>query len=165
MVPARSESHVVGSTVYRDLKSAWSTCVSKPGSPREELRVARAIVPDRCRDVPLLIMNVACYSIRHESGDVLNYLESAALIPDDDVRSFERSEEPISVPEYVQTLVDGVYRRFPKTFAKHCRIPYYGSLLFSPREKMTVDGRQPSSTELTPGIKNRSDSHSVGIRM
>ena len=59
MVPARSESHVVGCTVYRDLKSAWSTWVSKPGSPREEQRVARAIVPDRCRYVPLLIMNVA----------------------------------------------------------------------------------------------------------
>ena len=47
VVPARSESHVVGSTVYRDLKSAWSTWFRKPGSPREEQRVGRAIVPDR----------------------------------------------------------------------------------------------------------------------
>ena len=36
MVPARSESQVLGSTVYRDLKSVWPMWVSKPGSPREE---------------------------------------------------------------------------------------------------------------------------------
>ena len=72
MVPARSESHAVGSTVYLDLKSAWSTWASKPSSPREELRVARAIVPDRCRDVPLLIMNVASYPVRLESDEVLS---------------------------------------------------------------------------------------------
>ena len=63
MVPARSESHVLSSTVYRDLKSVWPTWVSKPGSPRDELRVARAIVPDRCKDVTLLIMNVANYPV------------------------------------------------------------------------------------------------------
>ena len=101
VIPARSESHVVGSTVYRDLKSAWSTWVSQPGFPREELRVAREIVPDRYRDVRLLIMNVASYSVRLESGEALSDLEPAELIPDDDVRSFERSEDPISVPEYV----------------------------------------------------------------
>ena len=44
VVPARSESHVLGSTFYRDLKSVRLTGVGKPGSPREELRVARAIV-------------------------------------------------------------------------------------------------------------------------
>ena len=68
MVTARSESHVLGSTVYRDLKSVWPTWVSKPGSPREELRLARAIVPDRCKDVPLLIMNVANYLCNSRSA-------------------------------------------------------------------------------------------------
>ena len=119
VVPARSESHVLGSTVYRDLKSVWSTWVSKPCSPREELKVARAIVPDHCRDVPLLIMNVASYPVRLESGEVLSDLEPAELIPDDDVRSFERSEEPISVPEYVQILVDGVKPTVSKKFTNH----------------------------------------------
>ena len=38
VVPAPSESHVLDRTVYRDLKSVWSTWVSKPGSPPEELR-------------------------------------------------------------------------------------------------------------------------------
>ena len=108
MVPARNEFHVVDSTVYRNLKSAWSTWVSKPGSPREELRVARAIVPERCRDVSMLIMNVSSYPLRLESGEVLSELEPAELIPDDDVLSLEWSEEPILVPEYVQTLADGV---------------------------------------------------------
>ena len=95
---ARSESHVVGSTVYWDLKSAFSTWVSKPGSPHEELRVARAIVSDRCRDVPLLIMNAASYPVRLESGEVLSDLEPDELIQDDDMRPLKRSEEPISVP-------------------------------------------------------------------
>ena len=44
VVPARNEYHVVDSTMHRDLKSAWSTWFSKPGSPRDEQMVARAIV-------------------------------------------------------------------------------------------------------------------------
>ena len=76
--------------------------------------MARAIVPDRCRDVPLLITNVASYPVRLESDEVLSDLEPAELIPDDDMRSFERSDDPISVPEYVQTLVDGVDPTVPK---------------------------------------------------
>ena len=114
MVPARSESHVVGSTVYRDLKAALSTWDSELGSLRKELMVAREIVPDRCRDVPLVIMNVASYPVRLKYGEVLSYLKPAELVPDDDVRSLKRSEEPIWVPEYVQTLVDGVDPTVPE---------------------------------------------------
>ena len=114
MVPARSESHVVGRTVHRDLKSVWSTWVSKPGSSREELRMARAIVPNCCRDVPMLIMNIASYPVRLESGEVLSDLEPAEFITDDDVCSLERFEEPISVPVYVRTLIDGVDPTVPE---------------------------------------------------
>ena len=51
-LPARSEINVTGYTVYSDLSNAWETWASKPGSPLGEVRVARALVPNRCRDVP-----------------------------------------------------------------------------------------------------------------
>ena len=109
MVPARSESHGLGSTVYRDFKSVWPTWVSKPGSPREKLRVARAIVPDRCKDVPLLIMNVVNYPVQLEVGEILSELELAELLKTDDGRSSDGLvDAPVPDPEYAQVLIDGV---------------------------------------------------------
>ena len=127
--------------------------------------MARAIVPDRCRDVPLLIMNVASYPVRLESGEVLSDLEPPELIPDDDVRSFERSEEPISVPEYVQTLVDGVDLTVPEEVRQALTDTLlWFSTVFSQGEN---DLGRASAVQhrIDPGTKNRSDSHSVGIRM
>ena len=43
----RSETNVIGHTVYRNLVDTWNTWVSKPGSPSDEIRVARAVVPNR----------------------------------------------------------------------------------------------------------------------
>ena len=59
-------------------------------------------------------MNVVIYPVRLESGEVLSDLEPADLIPDDNVRSLERSEKPISIPESVQTLVDRVDPTVPE---------------------------------------------------
>ena len=59
-------------------------------------------------------MNVGNYPVRLESGEVLSDMEPAELMPDDNVRSLERSEEPISVPVYVQTLVNGVDPTVPE---------------------------------------------------
>ena len=109
MVPARNESHVLGSMVYQDLKYVWPTWVSEPGSPREELRVARAIVRDSCKDVPLLIMNVANYPVQLEVGEILSELESAELLEADDGRSSDfLVDTPVPDPEYAQVLIDGV---------------------------------------------------------
>ena len=115
MVPARSESNVLDSTVYRDFKSVWPTWVSKPGSPREELRVARAIVPDPCKDVPLLIMNVANYPVQLEVGETLSELEPAELLETDDGRSSDGLvDAPVPDREYAQVLIDGVDQTRPR---------------------------------------------------
>ena len=62
-LPARSEVNVLGRVVYRDLTNAWNAWASKPGAPTEEVRVARALVPNRCRNVPVRVMNVAGYEV------------------------------------------------------------------------------------------------------
>ena len=81
-LPARSETNVTGYTVYRDLSGAWESWISKSGSPMDEERVARALVPNRCRDVPVRVMNLASYSITLTAGTVLGELEPVQPIDD-----------------------------------------------------------------------------------
>ena len=66
--PAKSELNVTGYTVFRDLSNAWGTWASKPGSLRSEVRVARSLVPHRCKDVPVLVMNLASYPVTLTAG-------------------------------------------------------------------------------------------------
>ena len=42
--------------------------------------MARAIVPDRYKDVPLLIINVANYPVQLEVGEISSELEPAELL-------------------------------------------------------------------------------------
>ena len=110
-------------------------------------------------------MNVASYPVRLESGEVLSDLEAAELIPDEDVRPLERSKEPISVPEYVQTLVDGVDPTDPEDVRQALTETLLRFLTVLSQGENHLGRASAVQTELTPGTKNRSDSHSVGIRM
>ena len=56
--------------------------VRLPGSPSDELRVARAIVPNRCKNVPIRVMNVAGYPVVLPAGTVLADLEAVAMMED-----------------------------------------------------------------------------------
>ena len=78
----RSQTNVLGRTVYRDLADTCDTWVSKPGSPSDELRVARAVVPNRCKNFPIRVMNVAGYSVVLPTGTVLADLEAVAMMAD-----------------------------------------------------------------------------------
>ena len=77
---SRSQTNVLGRTVYRDLADTWDTCVSQPGSPSDELRVARAIVPNHCKNVPIMVMNVAGYHVVLPAGTVFADLEAVAMM-------------------------------------------------------------------------------------
>ena len=71
--------------------------------------MVRAIVPDRCKDVPLLIMNVANYSVQLVVGEILSELEPAELLEPDDGRSSNGLVDTLFPdPEYAQVLIDGV---------------------------------------------------------
>ena len=67
-LPARCDVNVAGCTVFKDLSNTWDTWASKPGSLTEELRVASALVPVRCRDVSMRGMNLANYSVSWLKG-------------------------------------------------------------------------------------------------
>ena len=81
-LPTRSETNVIGRTVYRDLADAWDTWASKPGSPSDELRVARTVVPNRCKNVPMRVMNVTGYPVTLPVGAVLIDLEAVEMVGD-----------------------------------------------------------------------------------
>ena len=71
--------------------------------------MARAIVPDRCKDVPLLIMNVANYPVQLEVGEILSELEPTKLLETEDGRSSDGLVDvPVPDPEYAQVLINGV---------------------------------------------------------
>ena len=66
-------------------------------------------MPDRYKDAPLLIMNVANYIFQLEVGEILSELEPAELLETDDERSsVGLVDAPVTDPEYVQVLIDGV---------------------------------------------------------
>ena len=62
-LPPRSKTYVISRTVYLDLADTCDTWVSKSGSPSDELWVARAVIPNRCMNVPMQVMNVAEYPV------------------------------------------------------------------------------------------------------
>ena len=62
-LPSRIETNVTGFRMYRDISSAWETWASKPGSSMGEICVARTLVPNRCRDVQVWVMNLARYPL------------------------------------------------------------------------------------------------------
>ena len=66
----------------RDLADTWDTCVSKPGSPSEELRVARAAVANRCKNIQIRMMNVTRYPVTLAFGAVLADMEVAEIVGD-----------------------------------------------------------------------------------
>ena len=84
---ARSEIIVAGRTVYRDQSDPWNTWASKTDSPVDELRIASAAVPNRCRDIPIRVMNVAGYPVTLLAGVVLADLEAVEIVGDKDLVS------------------------------------------------------------------------------
>ena len=78
----RSETNVIGCTVYQDLADTWDTWVSKPGYLSEELRVARAAVPNRCKNILIRVMNVTRCPVTLVIGAVLADLETVEIVGD-----------------------------------------------------------------------------------
>ena len=68
--------------MYRDLADTWDTWVGKPGSPSEELRVARAAVPNRCKNIPIRGMNVTRYPVTMAIGAMLADLDTVETVGD-----------------------------------------------------------------------------------
>ena len=81
-LPPRSETNVIGCTVYRDLADTWDTWVSKPGSASDELRISRAAVPSSCKNIPIRVMNVTRYPVTLAIGAVLADLEAVEIVGD-----------------------------------------------------------------------------------
>ena len=120
-VPARSEVNVTGYTVYRDLSNAWGTWASKAGSPRSKGRVARSLVPNRCKDVPVRVMNLASYPVTLTAGAVLAELEPVWAMDDVEQESETHqeavsieSEEREALPEYVEERLARVDQAVPR---------------------------------------------------
>ena len=81
-LPPRSEANVIGHTGYRDLADTWNTWISKPDSPSDEIRVATAVVPNRCKNVPMRVMNVAGYPVTLPAEALLADLEAVEMVED-----------------------------------------------------------------------------------
>ena len=111
-LPLRSETNVIGRTVYRDLADTWDTWVSKPDSLSDEIRVARAVVPNRCKNVPMRVMNVAGYPVSLPAGALLADLEAVEMIGDYKEtavrRDVERESEGGVEQEHASQLLDDV---------------------------------------------------------
>ena len=86
-LPARCETNVAVYTVHRDFTSTWETWASRPGSPAGEVRVARALVPNRGTDVSLRVMILASYPVTLTSGTALTELELVKAVDDIGVES------------------------------------------------------------------------------
>ena len=111
-LPARSEVDVAGRVVYKDLKDTWATWASVPGSPVEEIRVARTILPSYCKGVPVRVMNLASYPVTLRQGTVLGELEAVEVVD----RSPSATSDPNvdvagELPDYIQTLLVGWIRQ------------------------------------------------------
>ena len=48
--------------------------------PSDELRVAQAVVPNGCKNLPMLVMNVAGYPVTLPVGAVLANLEAVEMV-------------------------------------------------------------------------------------
>ena len=68
--------------MYQNLADTWDTRVSKTGSPSRELRVARAAVPNRCKNIPIRVMNVTRYPVTVAIGAVLADFEAVEIVRD-----------------------------------------------------------------------------------
>ena len=106
---------------YRDLSDPWDTWASTPGSPVDELRVAHAAVPNRCRDISIRVMNVAGYPVTLHAGVVLADLEAVKIVGDKDLacddtapRNGSRGHDGTD-SEYVSELLGGVDSSVPDT--------------------------------------------------
>ena len=110
-LPARSEVDVAERVVYKDLKDTWATWASVPGSPVEEIRVARTILPSCCKGVPVRVMNLASYPVTLRHGTVLEELEALEIV---DRRPSATSDPNVDVAggllDYIQTLLEGWIR-------------------------------------------------------
>ena len=79
-------------------------------------------MPDRCKDVPLLIMNVANYPVQLEVGEILSEFEPAELLEADDGRSSDGLVDvPVLDPEYAHVLIDGVDPSVPEKAKEELR--------------------------------------------
>ena len=108
-LPTHSEIDVTGRVVYKDLKNPWVTWASVPGAPIEEVRVARTILPPRCKGVPVPVMNLARYPVTLRQGMVLGELEPVVVVkegPSEETGPEIDAER--GLPVYVQTLLEGV---------------------------------------------------------
>ena len=116
-LPPSSETNVIGPTAYRDLADAWDTWVSKPGSPSDELRAAQIVVPNRCKYLPMRVMNVAGYPVTLPVGAVLADLEAVEMVGDQpesaSVGNEERDSEGDTGLESVSVLLNGVDPTLP----------------------------------------------------
>ena len=95
--PARRKTNVTGCTVYRNLFGAWESWTRKPGSSMGEVRVARALLPNRYRDVPVRIMNLASYPVTLNAEIVLAELEPVQLIDDVEPETSETPQEAVPI--------------------------------------------------------------------
>ena len=81
-VTTRNETKAIGRTVYRDLADTCDIWFSISASPSNELWVARAVVPNRCKNVPMRVMNVAGYAVTLPVDAVLANLEAVEMVVD-----------------------------------------------------------------------------------
>ena len=102
---------VSGRVVYKDLKDTRDTCASVPGSPVEEVRIARTILPSCCKGVPIRVMNLASYPVTLRQDTVLGDVEPVEVV---DRRPNAMSDPNVEVagrlPDYIQTLLEGWIR-------------------------------------------------------
>ena len=89
--------------------------MSKPGSTIMEIRVACAMVPNRCENVPVRVLNLASYPVTLAEGAVLTELEPVNAIYDiksefgapSEVVPMELGDRD-ALNEYVQEFIKGV---------------------------------------------------------
>ena len=105
---ARSEVDVHGWVVYKDLKDTWDTWASVPGSPMEEIRIARTILPSCSKGVPVRVMNLANYPVTLRQGTVLGDVEPVEVLNRrPNATSDPNVEAAGGLPDYIQTLLEG----------------------------------------------------------
>ena len=108
----RSETNLLRHTAYRDLADTWDSWVSKTGFPSDEIRVARAVVPNHCKNVSMRVMNVAGYPVTFPAGALFAKLEAVAMVGDSKKpamrRDVERDIESDVEQENASKLLDEV---------------------------------------------------------